>query len=326
MAFSKVISQNSPTLVKMGTASTTPTGGTDDLLTSGNPVKFQPNVSFINIRHHSNSFTKRVGIPARRFWDIAMQFYMQGSGAGGTVAINGYAAIDALMRSAAMSMAAASGTITYTPATITVAGTAKCEIWNENDGLLHKAQNCQGNIVFEGVPTDGMRATWTGRGDYQVPTVATISGFTGGTDRSEAFLNIAGTIISSSSGTITPVISRLTWDRGIQLGQVDDANSSTGLRENFVRDASPTMTLVMAADKDTGGLQYDEFYADWLNKATHNIVFTQGTATGGRIRFTAAQAQITRLSRSEGDGYLLLTSEYALTHTTNETEFSIAIF
>lgn len=326
MAFSKTLTQNSPTVVKMGVNSTTPTGGTDDLLTSGNPIKFQPNVSFINIRQHSNSFTKRVGIPARRFWDIALQFYMQGSGGAGTIAINGYAAIDALLRSTGMAVAASAGTITYTPATPTVAGTAKCEIWAENDGLLHKAQNSQGNITFEGVPTDGLRATWTGRGDYATPTVASISGFSGGTDRSEPFLNIAGTIISSTSGTVTPVVSRLTWDRGVQLGQVDDANSSTGLKENFIRDASPTMTLVIAADKDTGIITYDEWYTDWLNKTTHNVVFTQGTATANRCKFSAPQAQITRLSRSEGDGYLLMTVEYALTHTTNETEWSIAVF
>ena len=151
MAFTKTLTQNSPTVVKMGVNSTTPTGGTDDLLTSGNPVKFQPNVSFINIRQHSNSFTKRVGIPARRFWDIGLQFYMQGSGGAGTIAINGYAAIDALLRSTGMAVASSGGTITYTPATPTVAGTAKCEVWVENDGLLHKAQNSQGNIVFEGV-------------------------------------------------------------------------------------------------------------------------------------------------------------------------------
>lgn len=327
MAFTKSLTQVSPTVVKLGLNSTSPTGGTDDLLTNGPSPKFQPNVSFINIRHHSDSFTKRVGIPARRFWDIGLQFYAQGSGTGGALAVNGFAAIDALMRSAAMHMAGTTGgTITYQPATITQAGTAKCEIWVENDGLLHKAQNAQGNITFEGVPTDGLRVNWTGRGDYQAPTIAAISGFTGGTDRAEAFLNIAGTIVSSSSGTIVPVISRMTWDRGVQLGQVEDANSSTGLKENFIRDASPTMTLTIAADKDTGGIEYQELYSDWLNKVTHNINFTHGTATGNRMLFTMPQAQINRLSRSEGDGYLLITLEYGITHTTDETEFTVKIF
>jgi plastocyanin len=326
MAFTKAISQISPTLVKLGTGSTTPVGGTNDLLTSGNPIKFQPNVSFINIRQHSSAYTKRQGIPARRFWDVTMQAYMQGSGSAGTIAVNGYTAIDALMRSAAINVAAAAGTIVYTPATITVAGTAKCEIWNENHGLLHKAQNCQGNIVWEGVPTDGMKMTYTGRGDYQVPSEASISGFTGGTDRAEAFLNIAGTV-TSASGTYAPVISRMSFDRGIQLGQVDDANSSTGLRENFIRDANPTLTMVMAADSDNAAtLLYSEWFNDWTNKVTHSVVFTQGTATANRCRFTFPQAQIQRLSKSEGDGYGLVTVEYGITHSTDNTEFQIDIF
>lgn len=326
MAFTKAISQISPTLVKMGTGSTTPVGGTNDLLTNGNPVKFQVNTSFIKIRHHSNSFTKRPGIPGQRYWDIALQSYLQGSGAAGTIAINGYAALDALMRSSGMSVTSSGGTLLYVPATIAHAGTAKCEIWNENHGLLNKAINCQGNIVMEGVPTDGMKINWTGRGDYAEPTLANISGFTGGTDRAEAFLNIAGTVVSTVGGTATPVVSRMTFDRGIELGKVDDAQSATGLKENFTKDATPKLTMVMALDTDSAGLTYPKFLNDYHNKVTHAVNFTHGQTALNRCLFTFPQAQISRISGQEGDGYVLATVEYELTHSTDNSEFSIAIF
>ncbi|MGE0289032.1 MAG: hypothetical protein AB7P16_22305 [Bradyrhizobium sp.] len=314
----------SPTLVKTGTGSTSPTGGTDDLLTTGNPIKFTPNVSFVNIRHHTSSFTKRVGIPARRVWDIALEFYMAGSGGAGTTAINGFASIDALLKAAAMNRAAASGTITYTPATM--AQLTKCEIWNENHGVLHKAQNAVGNIVFEGVPTDGMKATWTGQGDYAEPTVAAVSGFTGGTDRAQPFLNIAGTV-TSTSGTYTPVVSRVRWDRGVRVSEVEDANSSTGLKEVFIEDAEPTMSVSFALDSDaSAAITYAEWYADWLAKTTHDFTFTLGTAAANRVQFATVQAQIQRLSLAEGRGYNLINIDYGVTHTTNETEFSIKIF
>lgn len=326
MAFTLVRSIISPTLVKSGTGSTSPSGGTDDLLTSGNPVKFTPNVSFINIRHHGSSFTKRVGIPARRVWDIGLEFYMQGSGGAGTAAINGFASIHALFKAAAMdgTADAVGGTVRYTPATI--AQLSKCEIWGENNGVLHKAQNCVGNIVLEGVPTDGMRATWTGQGDYAAPTVATISGFTGGTDRSEPFLNIAGTV-NSTSGIYTPVVSRIRWDRGVRISEVEDANSSTGINQAFVADAEPVMSVSLAIDSDASAtLLYNEWYSDFLAKTTHNVSWTLGTATANRVQFSNPQAQIQRIALAQGRDYMLLNVDYGVTHATNESEFTISIY
>lgn len=329
MAFTKILSQISPTLVKIDSGSpgtVVPAGATDDLLTHGPSVKFTPRTTFIDIRHHSAAFTRRQGIPADRVWDISCQFYMQGSGALGTSAVNGYAAIDALMRAAVMTRTANAGTsLVYTPAAI--GSHEKCVIYNENNGTLHKANDCQGNIVFEGTPTDGMNVTWTGIGTYTDPTIATISGFTGGTDRSEAFLSVAGTITPASGGAAyTPVIQSARFDRGVQLGKVSDANSATGVRENFARDAEPTLSMVLACDSDgSAGVTYAKFYSDYLAKINHTVAYTQGTTTGNKARFNFPQAQIRGLSRQEGDGYILLTVDYRITHTTDNSEFTITI-
>ena len=99
--FDEVLSRVSPSVVKTG-GTATPAGGTDDLLTTGSAVKLSPRVDFVRLENHNSSFTKRKGIAAARQWDIATEFYLQGSGALGTVAVNGFAAIDALFRSSAM--------------------------------------------------------------------------------------------------------------------------------------------------------------------------------------------------------------------------------
>jgi len=327
MAFNEVLSQISPTLVKIG-GSVTPTGGTDDILTSGNSVKFTPKIDMIKLRQHSSSFTKRVGIPAARRWQVALQFYMQGSGGGGTVGVNGFAGIDALLQAGGMARATTAGTITYTPMPISSLGTAfAATIWNEQDGLLHKTYNAVGNPVFEGVPTDGLKVTWTGQGDYEAPTQASISGFTGGTDRSEAFLGILGTITPSGGSGYTPVVSRVTFDRGIRIAEMPDSNASTGIKKSFIVDGNPTLTLVIAADSDnSANLTYNKLHTDWTGKVVHSVVFTQGTAVGSRCKYTLSQSQISDLSRTEGDGYHLINLSYDITNTTDDTDFSIAIF
>lgn len=327
MAFTEVRNQISPTLVKVG-GSVTPAGGTDDLLTSGNSVKFTPRVDFIDIRHHSAAFTRRVGLPAARRWDVSLQYYMQGSGALGTVAINGFASIDALMQAAAMARAAGLGTsIVYTPMPIATLGTAvAATIWAENNGLLHKTYNAIGNLVLEGAPTDGMRATWTGQGDWEAPTAATISGFTGGTDRSEAFLNIAGTITPAGGSGYVPVVSRVTFNRGVQVGEIEDANSATGIKRAFVRDATPSLTLVIAADSDNAAnLTYNKLHTDMLAKTVHGVVFTAGQTAASRTQFSIPQAQIRSVTRTEGAGYQLVNVEYIQTHTSDNTEFTVTI-
>lgn len=324
MAFTKIISQISPTVVKTGTGSTTPAGGTDDLLTTGNPVKFTPNVSRIRLESHGDSFTKRKGITAARYWDIALQFYMQGSGTAGDAVVNGFASISALLRAAAMTFADGASDLTYTPSTI--ATLEKCEIWGENNGLLHKALNCVGNIVLEGDPNGGLLATWTGRGDYAEPTIASISGFTGGTDRSQAFLNIGGTITPSGGSAYTPVITGFRFDRGVDVRQIPDANSATGIKEAFVANARPTMTLDIAIDKDgSANLTYPNIYAHLMASTVHDFEFTHGSGTGKEITFAATEAELTGFSLRDADGYLAGTLAYDVTHSTDEGEFSIVI-
>lgn len=326
MSAGKIIAQNSPTLVALDSGGTVvPVGGTNDLLTHGNPVKFTPQVGFIKIRHHSSSRTRHVGIPTDRTWAIELTGYMQGSGALGTVAVNGFASIDALLQAAGMTRTASAGTsITYAPTAI--GSEQKAVIYNENGGWLHKGNNAQGNIVLEGVPTDGMTLTWTGNADYVEPNAASISGFTGGTDRTEAFLSIAGTITPSGGSAYVPIVSSMKFDRGIQIAKVTDANSSTGIREYFIGDAEPTLTAVIAMDNDTGSnLTYAKFHTDFLAKTVHNVTFTQGQAAANKCKFTVPQAQISALSRQEGDKYLLMTVEYIDTHTSADSEFSLVV-
>lgn len=327
MAFTEVLNQISPTLAKTG-GSVTPAGGTDDLLTSGNSVKFTPRFDFVDIRHHSAALTRRVGIPTARRWDLALQFYLSGSGALGTAAVNGYAAMDALMQAGAMTRTANAGTsLVYTPMAISSLGTSVyATIWNEQHGLLHKTYNAIGNPVFEGTPSDGMRVTWTGQGDYERPTSATISNFTGGTDRSEAFLNIAGTITPSGGTAYVPVVSRITWNRGVTVGEIEDSNSPTGIKRAFVRDATPSLTLSIAADSDgSANLTYNKLHADYEAKTVHAVVFTCGQTAAARVTFSSPQCQIRNISRAEGNGYQLINVEYNLTHTTDNNEFTITI-
>lgn len=324
MAFTHVKTMISPSVVKVGGTST-PAGGTDDLLTTGSAVKFQPRVDFIRFDTHSDSFTKRKGVPAARVWDVSCTTYLQGSGALGTVAINGFASLNALFTAAMMTPTVTAGTsIAYAPATVAASGTAKCVVWGENHGLLHKANNVVGNIVFTGQPTGGMEVAFTGVGDYAEPTVASISGFTGGATRFEPFLNVKGTI-TNSSGAYTPVITQVRFDRGVQTARILDANATTGIQENFVRDIRPSLTMSIAMDTGAANVTYPNIYANLFASSTHAVVFTVGTATGNKVAFSFPTAELTNVRLREGDGYLIGDLEYDVTHATDETEFSITI-
>lgn len=325
MAFTHVKSQISPSVVKTGGAAT-PAGATDDLLTTGSPVKFSPRVDRVTFDSHGDSFTNRVGIAAARQWDVSYSFFMQGSGALGTTAINGFAAIDSTLRTAAMTLTAVAGTsLSYAPSTI--ATLEKQTVWGENHGALHKAANVVGNVVFRGEPTSGLQVSFTGIGDYAEPTLGNISGFAGGGVRHEAFLNVMGTITSSGTAYV-PVITAMTFDRGIQTARIPDANSTTGIQESFVRDAIPTLNVSIAIDTQAAGagvVTYPKLYADLTSVTTHQVEFTCGTAVGNKSKFTFPTAELTNITLREGDGFLIGDLAYNVTHATDETEFTIVI-
>lgn len=328
MAFAKVVSQVSPSMAVLGV--TGPVAGTDDLLTTGSPIKFTPRMDFVDLRTHSTSFTKRTGIVTSRLWDISAEYYMMGNGTNGTAVTNGITSIKALLAMAAMTGTVGGATVTYAPSTITAAGgsaTGKGIIWGENNGLLHKGTACVGNVVLVGTPTDGWKANWTGVGIYAEPTLETIGGSwgTGLSNTAKAFLSTQGTI--GIAGTnYTPVISRAEFNRGVVTGRVSDTNAATGINEVFPRDASPTLTLSIGMDTTASSstqLSAVTMYNHFTANTTHSVNYQTGTTAGNIWKLTCPKAQLRNIRYEEGDGYMLMRLEYNVTHSGENTEFTL---
>ena len=87
-----------------------------------------------------------------------------------------------------------------------------------------------------------------------------------------------------------------------------------------------SLTLSIAADSDgSANATYNKFHTDYLAKTVHGVVFTCGQTAATTTKFSLPQAQIRSLTRAEGNGYQLLNVEYNLTHTTDNSEFTITI-
>lgn len=299
-----------------------PTGGTDDALLIDSPTPFTPNISFIRARDHGTEFTRRKGTPAKRKYDVRVQFRTQGSGAAGATA-NGFSGQDALVQAAGITSTKNAGTsIVWTPAAR--ASLKSATVWTSEDGVRRKSQGVYGTLTMSGAPDGFVLSTFEGNGLYNAVedgANGTISGYTGGTARAEAFLNAAGTINNGSSMT-SWVFDSFTFRTGSTNGDVDDANSSTGLNRLIFTDRDPDVEIVVMLDTDSSAtIPFKTFEANLLAQTTHALTFSWGT-TPNKCTVSIPTAQLAGLRPDVKNGYRIARVQYVAQHATNNSEFS----
>lgn len=306
----------------------TPAAATDDLRTYNSSIVADVDVERFAFDSHSQSFTNPPDIIGARRVNVTLNTLWQGSGTLGTIAVNGFAALDALMSAcASTSTAVAVTSITYKPST--VAAMESATVWINHHGYIHKVNGLLGNIVMRGNPRTGVELAFRGMGKYVAPVAVstTFDAWTGGTQRARPFLGVACTI--NNGAAYTPVLKSFEFDMGVRVEQVDDANNATGLWGFLVTDRNPTLRVRLAADTDgSAAITYDEWYTDLFSSGptTHAVAWTVGAGlTGNSSAFSFPTAQLIEVKHAVENGHRVVDALYKLQHATAESEWSIVI-
>jgi hypothetical protein len=314
-----------------------PVGATDDLLCYTNANPGEQTVERIQLQPFGATMTKPHGIMGAQFGEINLEFLFQPSGTAGTSAVNGYASIAALLQAAGCKETLVVGTpnsLVYAPATVTQLGTPSavspkcgpCSIYAEHDGLMNQYVGTWGNLVISGSPNTGLVAQFAGRAQYVAPTVATLSGWTGGTNRAAAFRGIGCTITPSGGSAYTGVVKSFKHDFGVAIDNITDCNNSTGLHGILFGDRKPTVEITIAADKDgSAALTYATMYANLAAGTQHAVAWTLGTVSGSKIAFAATQLDLISIRKGVDGHHRTITLQYEVVNSTPEADFSYTL-
>lgn len=307
----------------------TPAGGTDDVLTYDSAVKaavVADSLEFVS--EGSTSFTHQSDVITKRVCQVRFKALFQGSGTRGSL-VNGYTGLGACLQACGMTQTVTGATsIVLAPSAISALKSVT--VYARHGAFVHKVTGCVGNVVMRGTPRTGLECSFDMRGLYVAPVaVASLfSGWTGGTKLALPFLGVGLAINNGSAMLPAPVGKSFTFDRGIQMEDIDNFNSSTGHEATIVTDARPTLEIVMAKDDYASqSITYDEWFTDWFSAGptTHAVSLTLGATSGNTAAFSFPTAQLISANPTAAGNHLDLTTRYKVQHATADTEFSITI-
>ena len=326
MAFTISRSKKAPAICKIEStygSDPTPTGAADAFHTIDSAVTAAPNVSRIDFNTHGTSFTRPVGQMGARTVGQRLNFMFEGAGTSAGTAHT----TTALLRCCGLLETVSAGvSVTYAPQTII--GMESSTLVVEHDGVLHETNGFYANIRMVAGPRDGIRCSVDGRGLYQEPLQGTIDGHAPGTLLAKAFLNVGLTITPSGGSAYTPVLKSWSFNRGVVMEDVEDANSTTGINRLLITDADPTIELSMALDTDSGanltyaGTATTAIFENLQNATTHAVAFSHAAGgTGNTLAFSGPTLQLVNAAPAVAGGHRNVTLSYAARHATADTEF-----
>lgn len=275
-----------------------------------------------------DSFDPVPDAPGRFLRPFSPQMYLGGSGAAGT-AIR----FNDLIRACGVDEAVAASSVTYTPQD--PASLESCAVYFDADGIAYKILGCYGNFRVAGragqpVTIDfDMRGKWTA--PHNTPT-ASFASFDPGSNYAQAF---KGANLSIDNGTVTwtkatsnnnLVFKSFSFDRGVEIGEITDANSDDGFDSLLIQRAVPRGQLVIAMKQTLTSLI--EFETDMKNQTLHDISFQVGVNGAGQegreALFNWPEAQVVNVAYADGEGGTReITIDYKLTSATANSAFSI---
>jgi hypothetical protein len=307
-----------------------PVGGTDDIKTYDSAVVAQPNAERFEFRPHSSSFTRQSDIIAMRWVDLTFRTLLETSGVNGSIGVNGFAALDALLSACACTSTTLVGPpaqIVYKPSTI--AALESATVYVNHSAHVHKVPGAIGNCILSGNPRGGIQADFRMQGLYVAPVaVGTLfNGWTGGTKRAQPFLGLTLPTINNGSALTAFVFRSFTHDFGVQIIRIENANDATGFEAAIVIDRNPTLELVLAVNHHASTvITYDEWFTDWLSSGptTHNISWTHSSGTNA-IAFSYPTAQLIQPNIRDNGGIRDFMLQYKLQNVTAESEWSITM-
>lgn len=292
------------------------TGSTDAFLTYESAESYKALIDMQNEQAHSGSRTQRVQTPGKQRVERRIKFWWQGGATAGTPDDH-----SPLIQSCGITETiVASTSVTHAPSAVSADKSAKLVV--EHDGLLFSTPGLYGTFVMRGAVGGSVTVEYTGRGLYVAPSASTISGWAGGAKRAKPFINVGMTLTGTTS--FSPVINAWEFNRGINIEEIDDANSATGIAKTFILNADPTMTLTCAADRSPAGETMANRYSYWLAATTRNMAFNIAGSAGNNLAFSAPQLQIRDIAPRSIRGVLHEVITFGVGHSTDESEFAAA--
>lgn len=309
----------------------TPAGGTDDALLVESATPVQLNVGVVDLRSHTGSFTRRVSIPTTRLYDVNCSWYVQGSGALGATA-NGWAGHGALIQAAAVTQTISAGTsITWAPSTIAALKSVTAYFYM--DGVRYVVKGLVGTVSLSGRANDGVRCNFRGQGLYAAPDTTDISGYTGGTDRAQAFIGATITLTRSGGSPYNAagglVFEGFQFDTGTVVTPVMDATEATGIDTLLVTDRAERLRVDIALDANGSAAKtFAHWHTDALSQTWDVYSIKWGSGTGKVIEIIVGDANggaLVERVQTSGTDYRRLSAESRICNTANEAQWSIVI-
>lgn len=292
------------------------TGSTDAFLTYESAESYKAIIDMANEQAHSASRTNRLQTPGKQRVERRIKFWWQGGTAAGTPDKHS----PMIQCCGIKEVIVASTSVQHKPA---IAGSEdlSAKLVVEHDGLLFSTPGLYGNFIIRGAVGGAATVEFTGRGLYVAPSASTISGWAGGVKRAKPFVNVGMTLTGST--TFAPVINAWEFNRGINIEEIDDANSATGIAKTFILNADPTVTLTCAADRSPAGETMANRYTYWTAMTTRNMAFSIAGAAGNNLAASFPELQIRDIQPRSIRGVLHEVVTLGVQSATDQGEFSL---
>jgi len=296
------------------------TPATQAFLTYESPDTWRPLVDFDNTQVHSGSRTNRLSTPGKQRIERRLKFYLQGGTAAGTADPQ-----DPMVKCCGINVTNVPATSnTYKPSTIAQDTSTKLGV--EHDGWVVETPGLFGNFVMRATQFTPMTVDFTGKGLWKLPTTSGLySTWAGGVKRAKPFINV-GMTATAGADSLVFAGNSFEFDRGINIEELDDFNTTTGIQKTLIEGAQPRVTITWAINKTPGGTEIDlaDFLSHMIAQTTHNLVFTIAGAAGNTIAFTFPQLQIINVEPVTIRGVQHARTTYNVQHSTDQSEFQWA--
>ena len=220
--------------------------------------------------------------------------------------------------------------ITYKPRST---GFEEASIYVDLNGIEYRLDPARGTFTMNGTAGSPVEITYDIQGVIPSGPLNTTSfgSFDAGPSVIETFKNATASIDTSATDTVTCatvlVLKSFSFVRGAEVGERTSACATNGLAGLDFVNFNPTLEVVCEARDLTATTgEFGDLYADLAGAVTHNISIQWGSNASGIWKIDAPQAQLTNIGTPDGDaGNRNFVLSYRLTHTTDDTEFTITV-
>lgn len=174
---------------------------------------------------------------------------------------------------------AADGNVTYTPGIATDAGNS-VTFYFHSELKKHILTGCKGTVKFRLEAGKYAYADFEFQGLYNVVVDASFPSLT------FALTNKPPLFVSASTltwGSYTPIISKLDFDLGNQIGMRQDPTQATGIKGFCIGDRKITGSF----DPESVAEATQPWFADWRTPTLRTLTCVLGSTAGSRFTFTA---------------------------------------